>query len=778
MNDNQNDPLAGFDTSSYDPVAQQPPAPPPATTNPLPVSSDPLAGVDTSQYDPAASPQVQSPVDTWGDIGKSARGQAILGLSDIASVPGMAASAANWATGYKPEGPPSLFGATYGNAYNRGDVVNFHGFPVPTAQGVERAVKQLDPTGWTSYEPQTEPGRLAGSAARFTTGALETLPLAGGLEGASLLGKVGNLGRTAATAAAAGAGSEAAGHILENEAAQGNAPQWAPAAARMAGALVGGAGADVGQALTGRTAGGIGSLARDLAAPAGAADRALYGALGSDTRLAKNAMVPQQVQQLNAAGYPTLAYDVLGPKGRALTSYYGNLSEEGQEALGDINRNLASRGAYAAKATADHIDNVFGGGLDAPATKDLVHADNVARNNRLYAISRTDPNAQQIYTPTIAGMAEAPPMQTAMQKAEGYARYPNSGIQGFQFNPDGSLASAPNLSYWDTVKRNLDDQVSSAKRQGLNDEASRLLGLKNALVGELDTAVPSYRTARNAAAEGFGAEDAPTAGYNSLAKMNAFSAADASKNFAAMTPEQQRLFGVGAGQYLKEVAATKGPGAVYGILSNAATGPRARMALGDAAYGSILDHSKMASDWASVKMPPAAAGKYTPPHGIDPGAAIALGAAGEVLGHGVSKVPLVGPALAYMGSKAYDAALGRRAASAAGPLVSKIGSSDPAVLSGIVSGAAKGAAAPETTTAAALRNFAARRALEATRANAEAQSPAYARGGKVNGHQHIVDRLMRAVEQARKVEENRTSAILKQPDEHVAKALNIAQEAI
>ena len=56
----------------------------------------------------------------------------------------------------------------------------------------------------------------------------------------------------------------------------------------------------------------------------------------------------------------------------------------------------------------------------------------------------------------------------------------------------------------------------------------------------------------------------------------------------------------------------------------------------------------------------------------------------------------------------------------------------------------------------------------------------HARGGKVkpSGHQHLVDRLMRAVETAKKAEQQRTSAILQQPDEHVARALNVAQEAI
>ena len=54
----------------------------------------------------------------------------------------------------------------------------------------------------------------------------------------------------------------------------------------------------------------------------------------------------------------------------------------------------------------------------------------------------------------------------------------------------------------------------------------------------------------------------------------------------------------------------------------------------------------------------------------------------------------------------------------------------------------------------------------------------YASGGAVKGHQHLVDRLFAASERARREEKAHTSSILHQPDEAVAKALNIAQAAI
>jgi hypothetical protein len=56
--------------------------------------------------------------------------------------------------------------------------------------------------------------------------------------------------------------------------------------------------------------------------------------------------------------------------------------------------------------------------------------------------------------------------------------------------------------------------------------------------------------------------------------------------------------------------------------------------------------------------------------------------------------------------------------------------------------------------------------------------PQRAAGGAVGGHQHLVDRLLSAVEHAKKQERESTKSILHMPDEAVASALNKAQEAI
>lgn len=64
------------------------------------------------------------------------------------------------------------------------------------------------------------------------------------------------------------------------------------------------------------------------------------------------------------------------------------------------------------------------------------------------------------------------------------------------------------------------------------------------------------------------------------------------------------------------------------------------------------------------------------------------------------------------------------------------------------------------------------------RPDQQPQQPQYARGGKIGGHQHLVDRLMASVEEAKKAEQQRTSPLLQQPDEHIASALRTAQAAI
>jgi hypothetical protein len=68
-------------------------------------------------------------------------------------------------------------------------------------------------------------------------------------------------------------------------------------------------------------------------------------------------------------------------------------------------------------------------------------------------------------------------------------------------------------------------------------------------------------------------------------------------------------------------------------------------------------------------------------------------------------------------------------------------------------------------------------AMSAPPLESDTEAPRRARGGKV-GHQHLVDRLMRLAEQAKKASNASTEPLLNAPDEAVIKALDIAQRHI
>jgi hypothetical protein len=107
---------------------------------------------------------------------------------------------------------------------------------------------------------------------------------------------------------------------------------------------------------------------------------------------------------------------------------------------------------------------------------------------------------------------------------------------------DGKLVT-PTLQFWDQVKRNLDSQIGVAKRAGDNTRVSDLMGLKSTMVGELDSAVPAYQTARQGAAGFFGAEDALDAGRKFADTPRLVP--EAQRAFSAFSPAEKQAFSTG-----------------------------------------------------------------------------------------------------------------------------------------------------------------------------------------------------------------------------------------
>ena len=100
--------------------------------------------------------------------------------------------------------------------------------------------------------------------------------------------------------------------------------------------------------------------------------------------------------------------------------------------------------------------------------------------------------AGQVMSPDLAQLIDAPAVKTAMNAAR--TEYANLYRKAAPDTPDFAL--------WDLTKRKLDDAQTVAKRAGENTTASSIDSLRSDLLTHLDTAYPSYATARATAAPG------------------------------------------------------------------------------------------------------------------------------------------------------------------------------------------------------------------------------------------------------------------------------------
>jgi len=97
-----------------------------------------------------------------------------------------------------------------------------------------------------------------------------------------------------------------------------------------------------------------------------------------------------------------------------------------------------------------------------------------------------------VMSPDLAQLAEVPAVKSALQSAR--SDYANLYRKAAPDTPDFAL--------WDLAKRKLDDTVSTARRAGENTTAMSVDSLRADLLSNLDTAYPTYATARATAAPG------------------------------------------------------------------------------------------------------------------------------------------------------------------------------------------------------------------------------------------------------------------------------------
>ncbi len=213
-----------------------------------------------------------------------------------------------------------------------------------------------------------------------------------------------------------------------------------------------------------------------------------------------------------------------GETTRALARSVANQSPEARAAL----QNAADdRFATQGNRAVAFVKRLAGGNVDDLAIQEGIRYAAKAANDPAYARAFARPEAQQLFTPELQELMQAPAVQRAASMAT--TRSANRGaVEGFKAvqNPfhkatdgtfklrrtaDGKLV-APSLRFWDQVKRNLDGEIGKAGRTGDSTLQGDLMGLKRKLVSALDDIVPQYREARQGASAFFGAEDALEAG--------------------------------------------------------------------------------------------------------------------------------------------------------------------------------------------------------------------------------------------------------------------------
>jgi len=582
----------------------------------------------------------------------------------------------------------------------------------------------------------------------------------------------------------------------------------------MAGALAGGAGEVAGQATEGQANEGFWRLASALGggfAGAKLANTILPSIKGRDQLadaiakdIATGQMSADDVRRAIAEGRDLSAADFAGPNTLRFVQRAAGTSDLNLSRAQQFNAILNERRAESGQRVQGMVDNVFGQPVDAPAFTRLQEAAGSATRDRVFTAARANPRADAIPDAVIAGIADRPALQTAMEKAAKNAqdlppafdvRPPVPGApgtpskwvqtpQGLQSQPGtpATPSASGNLNYWHQVDRELSAMIREARsKPELGPKVAGLEETQRELRERLYRVVPEYERALSVSARTFQGESAPEAGFNFAqtlftAKQNPFKRSDVVEDFQSMPTENQEALRLGVAHFISQKAMS---GQIAPLARKFETDRNfqrdMRAVLGDERYdqisGSVLAESVI------HRLPPIAATETNALRnvGISGAAAGAATATMEgipmLLATGQSISPdsaikVLGALMLGAGARSIHQVGERRVADAMLPMML---SRDPRQL------AEFGRLVQENPTARKIFNrmtttlsVAERQWNE--RAEREEKRPARASGGAVN--------LKALASAARKAVTKSTEDLLRAPDEHVVKALEVANRHI
>ena len=631
---------------------------------------------------------------------------------------------------------------------------------LPTSEAMIKKAQSVIPGAkeFMDYQPQYAPSRYAKTAAEFLPGALAG---PGGV-GSKVAGSIG-----------AGVASQGVEEALKGTPSQGGAVETA----LKIGASI------PGYALGAKGLSGIAKPFEGAISPESAAAKRLSSSMGSDIARGGQRATPETL----ASGEVPVAAGA-GDKTRALIQ---QASEKAPERATGAFVGAATESRDAAHGNVQrHIDRVFGEGNAVNPFDEGDRLRNAARemNNENYRRVMASPEAAQI------GGAELTNISRSLQQGSNILdRVANTTFlqgndpraigmirtrQGWTTNPQGMP-----LSFWDSVKRELDDQIYSLRRGAPGpttaSDVRNYTAINNRLKSTLDNAVPEYNQIRGAAAEAAGATNAVELGMQYLKEGNPTNRRNIEQAFRRLNDEQRASAAYGlAGAYRQELE--KNPAAAFKMFTGPQAGDkiaRFRLMMGDQAdplIGRILQEN-LNRNIQQLKPAAGGTGSFLSPSLKGGFAGAALG-----LGETILQPQLWAANPAAIGTALIGAGLGKlynrkEAKIAAKTLELAMDPSRSAELARLAASDPNARSFLEKTSMVLARSGA---GVEAGR-NQNQQSHGgrihRASGGRLTGITTAA-MLMAAAERAKKGHGKATEPLLNQPDEAITRALAIANQ--
>lgn len=223
----------------------------------------------------------------------------------------------------------------------------------------------------------------------------------------------------------------------------------------------------------------------------------------------------------------TMLQDFTGDRFEGQAGRFGQFLEQRYGAQNNVERALTRR-ADASRANRPVYDRAMQEGdraLYSPTLERLVQTKVGTDAARRAATSVNDRAATEGF-----GRMN-PPMRIT---DDGQIVFQRGGITG--------APAFPNLRFWDQIKRELDDQVTSLRNKGEFGQSDTVRRIRDGIREELDRLVPSYADARGTAARFFRANDAAEAGENFARNLTSFPLEQAAVQVRNMLPSERRVF--------------------------------------------------------------------------------------------------------------------------------------------------------------------------------------------------------------------------------------------